>query len=413
MNGQNNASTSTSTSTVEDDAFRAAFREAVDNRAGTFSKDEKAQMREQLRAAVSSGTHAEAAAGTAHAARCANSDVRTSRASANASHRPARYTAARPPRTRWAIAAGLAAALVFGGGGAALASGAISVSLPDAVADLFDGHVADTEIVEKVGRPVGASATSNGVTVTADAIAGDASNIKILYTISRDDGEPFDIPEDAKMTNGLLTLSFDAPGSIINDTHGMGGGSYFYDADPTDNRIQYVEEWSVDADGSLIGKTVHADFRDLKAYATDEIALAKGEWKLDFKINYEDASRALAAGTAIDQSGMSATIAQVSISPVGFSVEYLVDDTMDYSTFGSGSSGQMTASEADELDRFYNHDYVITMKDGSQISTSEAGGSANVVGDKTEVRQRFFFDSIIDVDQVESVTINGVEIPFA
>ena len=53
---------------------------------------------------------------------------------------------------------------------------------------LFGGAPAQTEIIDKIGYPVGASDTDNGVTVTADAVMGDAYNAVIVYTISRDDG---------------------------------------------------------------------------------------------------------------------------------------------------------------------------------------------------------------------------------
>lgn len=43
----------------------------------------------------------------------------------------------------------------------------------DAFAGLFGGGPAETEIIDRIGCPIGASATSNGVTITADAIMGD------------------------------------------------------------------------------------------------------------------------------------------------------------------------------------------------------------------------------------------------
>ena len=323
------------------------------------------------------------------------------------------------PYARWAVAAGLAAALILGGGGVAVATGAITVPLPTAVADLFGGKPADTEIVKKVGRPVGASATSNGVTITADAIVGDASNIKVLYTIAREDGKPFDIPAGAKTEDGLLMVGFSSPGTDIEGASGMGGGSYFYDADPTDNKIQYVEEWSVDASGSLIGKTMHVDVRDLMVYsgtyesdvdaAVDQV-LAKGEWKLDFKIDYKDSSRPLGEGIELDQNGMKATVKRASISPVGFTIEYVVDGAIDDSKIGS--DGMMTDEANAELEKFFDQDYVVTMKDGSQIKASNTGGSSHKESGKEVVKRGFFFDNIIDVDQVESVTVNGTELPF-
>lgn len=336
---------------------------------------------------------------------------------------------ARRPRTRWAVAAGLVAALLLGGGGTAIASGVISVPLSQAVQDLFGGSVADTKIVDKVGRPAGASATSNGVTVTADAIIGDAANVKIVYTISRDDGKPFDFSGG---NYSATSMGFESPGSFIDGTRGMAGGAYFYDADPTDNKVQYVEEWNVDVDGgeSLIGKTIHVDLRDLKVYSADEGVsagdatsgdqsanaanagklLAKGEWKLDFKVNYEDAGVSIGEGTKIKQGGMDATIDKATISPVAFTIEYSVNGLLEDS--GNAESGQETEERQGALESFCNQDYVFTMKDGSKIEVSNASSSMNrdEVGGREIIKRGFFFDQIIDVDQVASVTVNGTEL---
>ncbi len=73
----------------------------------------------------------------------------------------------------------------WGGG----ATGALG-SAGDAFAGLFGGGPAETEIIDQIGYPIGASATSNGVTITADAIMGDTYSYAIVYSIRRDDGSP-------------------------------------------------------------------------------------------------------------------------------------------------------------------------------------------------------------------------------
>lgn len=423
--------------------FRAEYQGELSG-AG-LSDDAKARLKGKLRQAVVAKAAARAAEEAA-AAKDAEAPLHVpvqvlempARTAANAARamaetgsqsvapRRQRRSARRP---RWAVAAGLVAALLLGGGVTAIASGVISVPLPQAVQDLFGGGVADTKIVDKIGRPVGASATSNGVTVTADAIIGDAANVKIVYTISRDDGKPFDFSGG---NYRATSMGFESPGGIIDGTRGMAGGAYFYDADSTDNKVQYVEEWNVDVDGgeSLIGKTIHVDLRDLKAYSVDEGVsagdatsgdqsanaanagklLAKGEWKLDFKVNYEDAGVSIGEGTKIKQGGMDATIDKATISPVAFTIEYSVNGLLEDS--GNAESGQETEERQSALESFLNQDYVFTMKDGSKIEVSNASGSMNrdEVGGKEIVKRSFFFDQIIDVDQVASVTVNGTEL---
>ena len=73
--------------------------------------------------------------------------------------------------------------------GVAGATGALD-SAGEAFAGLFGGGAAETEIIDQIGYPIGASATSNGVTITADAIVGDTYSYANSEIARRDDGEP-------------------------------------------------------------------------------------------------------------------------------------------------------------------------------------------------------------------------------
>ncbi|MFQ9127295.1 MAG: DUF4179 domain-containing protein [Butyricicoccaceae bacterium] len=86
-------------------------------------------------------------------------------------------------------AVGIAAALVLSIG--AGASGVLK-SASEVFAGVF-GPTADTEIIDQIGRPIGASDTVNGVTVTADAILFDGYNYLISYTLEKEDGSSFGV----------------------------------------------------------------------------------------------------------------------------------------------------------------------------------------------------------------------------
>ena len=122
-------------------------------------------------------------------------------------------------KRRWqAVAAAAAAVGVLAVlGGAAYASGAL-MTMAEAVDAALTGAPAPTEIVDKVGRPVGAGASSNGVTVTAEAIFGDRENYAIVYSIAKDDGTAFDLPP--KTDSGTLPLRFQegSPTASVSDT---------------------------------------------------------------------------------------------------------------------------------------------------------------------------------------------------
>ena len=84
---------------------------------------------------------------------------------------------------------------------------------------------ANTEIVNKIGHPIGASATDGGVTITADAIIGDAHHYAIVYTIAKADGSAFDFDTSDTVGDGILPLSFDRQDTELGLMGGAHGSS--------------------------------------------------------------------------------------------------------------------------------------------------------------------------------------------
>ena len=76
----------------------------------------------------------------------------------------------------------------------ALTAEATNGTVSNLLAPIFGG--AQTEIVDDIGVPIGASTSVNGYTLTVDAIIGDRYSVMIAYTLSRDDGQP--IPENIR-----------------------------------------------------------------------------------------------------------------------------------------------------------------------------------------------------------------------
>ena len=116
------------------------------------------------------------------------------------------------------IAAAMAVVLVVGTSAAGILPTPTEVFAP-----LFGGAVAQTEVIDKIGRPIGASDTDNGITITAEAIMGDQYNAVIVYTLTRDDGERF-LPEGKNLDETYLMMGgFGGASWAKGDTH---GGSY-------------------------------------------------------------------------------------------------------------------------------------------------------------------------------------------
>lgn len=255
----------------------------------------------------------------------------------------------------WRIAAAVAAvvlAAALGAGGIAYASG-VRIGVLGLVDDVFNGAPANTEVVSKIGRPIGASAHANGVTITADAVIGDAQNYVIVYSISRDDGKP--ITEVKADEYGNLPLKFGDQTTWVHGVWGANGSSHFYDSDPSDNSIQYVEEMSLSTDGaSIVGQTAYASFTDLCVFDSESAQtepVISGHWNLKFKMNYEDAAVEIPSGQVFSINGLEATMDKLSVSPIALSLSYTVHEA---ANLPDAPSGQMPPELEARMDQLLN-----------------------------------------------------------
>ncbi len=305
-------------------------------------------------------------------------------------------------------AVGVAAALVLGIG--AGASGVFKTA-GEAFSGVF-GPTADTEIIDQIGRPIGASDTDNGVTITADAIIGDKYHYAVTYSIIKEDGTPFDIDLSKTVGDGVLPLNFaEEDTSLAGYFGGTHGGSYFYDADPTDAAIQYVETREV-SDGDVQGRTIKAKFSDLYAYDEDmnRVMIAEGDWSFKFNLDFEDTSINLPAGQTFGLNGMTATIDEITLSPLALRVDYTVDSEVQWDE--NAQSGKQSDHDSAQMQKYFDDvQIVINKADGTSLDMSYAGGSIKPQDGKTICQKGDMFSEIIPLEDVVSLTIGGVEIP--
>lgn len=339
-------------------------------------------------------------------------------ADAAGAKRPATAGAVPPRRRRLPLAAAVAAlALALGLGGIAYAAGGF-MNVPLFVSHLFGGESAKVEIVDKIGRPIGVSQSMNGVTISADAVIGDKYNVAVIFSVSKDDGTPFEGVEASD--NGLFPLSFsehldvDFP-LLTRITQGMSatGSSYFYDADPTDNAIQLVETRTYESDNnseiSLVGRMLTANFSDLTYFGADgsSTVIAPGSWKLSFPLNYEDTTETLEAGQTIEVNGISATIKQLSISPIALHMTYVVDQKVSWT---SEESGRLSDHDSKLMDSLLGIEVSVSMSDGTTLEMTHSVGGSITEGDGAVCETGIFWDRILDLDEVTSITVGGTTI---
>lgn len=341
----------------------------------------------------------------------ASSDAATAQSNFNGTRRKPRI-AHHPVRTAARIAAVTAVlAIVIGGAGTAMATGVLPLP-SDMLSDIFDGPASQTEIIDRIGRPVGASCSNNGVTVTADAIMGDKDMVTIAYTLTFDDPAALKkLSEPGE--NGTIAGSVD--GNVyVDGEHGGQGQSWLIDKNPNDSSIQYFAQFSVESPG-LMGRTVRTHINSLVVpRAGKELPEYKkiltGPWDLKFQLNYEDTSVTIPAPKSVNFNGTKATIQEATVSCVGVSVRYNIDRSIEH----DNNSGKMSQNMEESMDAVGNIPLIVTFKDGHvEDATSHSGYFANKLDNgTTDVHKTWPFSQVCDTDKIASVQIGDTVIPM-
>lgn len=293
---------------------------------------------------------------------------------------------------------------------AAGATGALKTA-GEAFSTVFGTNAAETEIIDKIGHPIGASATHNGVTVTADAIVGDRYHYAITFTIARDDGTAFDMDFSGIQGTNRLPLMFEESDVTLSGFRGGShGSSYFYDADSGDNAIQYVV--LRETDGEVPRKAVRVTLEDLRTNTAEENSLlAEGKWELSFDMQFEDMSVSLPAGQEFQLNGMDAVIDAITLSPIALRVDYTVASEIQWS---DAESGQLPEEDREQNARYFQSlSIVLNRTDGTTVEFSGAGGSIQKGNGETVCQKGDVFEEVIPLEEIVSVTVGGIEIPVA
>lgn len=313
---------------------------------------------------------------------------------------------------RWArVAAGLALALVLGGGGTVAVAAGVLPNPADVLSDVFGGAPAQTELLNEVGRPIGASATSNGVTVTAEAVVGDRSNFTVVYDVEFDDPSVLEGIEPGE--NGTLPLVAKTT-RYVDGVKGGGGGSWFFDADPGDGTIQYAETMGFTTwnGAGIIGRTMRFSMSEIRTYDAEGgyTTLVTGDWGLKFEMNYVDTTVDLPAGQETTWQGSDVTIDAVTVSSVGVTVDYTIERQIG----DLGPSGRLSDEAQAKQDAVLGLPVTVTFADGTTFDATNANTHSEEQNDGTSaVTKTVTYDRIIAEGDIVSVIVGDVEIPVS
>lgn len=276
----------------------------------------------------------------------------------------------------------------------------------DILSPIFGGSSAQTEIIGKIGVPINASDTSNGITITAEAIIGSKNSASIVYKISNADGSTITLPQGADVNSLTPTGGFGTQFNMNYGSHGSRRGEL-----SQDGHYRIIETISTDVDIPN-GARVTTTFKDLTYFNEEGYieTFVEGDWKIKYEFSYQDATENIEVNEIFTREGQEFTVKDIDISPISVNVNYEVNSVPsffeeDFET----ANGYPTQARIDETELYLNGvELIITTKDGLILDLSNAGGKLSNNTTHTEGCKSTTFDEIISLEDIASIQVGEI-----
>lgn len=241
---------------------------------------------------------------------------------------------------------------------------------------------AQTELVDSVGVPIGASCTANGYTLTADAVIGDKYNMAVVYSLEREDGGV--LPGEVHFANWETHFTEPTGWMDILLGTGSGGGSLSYIPSEDGKSMKIIEQWSSSNVLLRTRRHAHVRFSGLEIWdpeTYESTPLLEGTWELDFTIRYKVKSKLFWAHDfeVVDQEGNKFTVHRGEISPFGVNLRLTVPNARFGKPLLIGEIGVDFTEEEFQDQQPKMFKFAVKKKDGTIVnagtSNCNSGGS--------------------------------------
>ena len=256
----------------------------------------------------------------------------------------------------------------------ALTAEATNGTVSNLLAPLFGG--AQTEIVDEIGVPIGATASINGYTLTLDAIIGDRYSVMVAYTLSRYDGQA--IPENIDFAS--------------REINGSGYITKILIDEDAPSIAHFHLRWH--RNEPIIGRIVTATFTDLVIDSgEDDEVIAEGTWQIKYTLRYPDSTEKLPvkAFEVVDDGGRKYKVKEIMLSPLGIHLDMVF--------YEPESEGGI----------YKDFKMSLIMTDGTELPLPDGGGGGHwTEGDKkADVDYYAEFDVPIPREDIQAIVICG------
>lgn len=283
--------------------------------------------------------------------------------------------AVRPRSRRLACALAVAAALVIGTSGLAVASGLGEGGLKSLLQHLFGGSPADPDTVSQLGSAQSVSTTNNGVTASLEAIIGDDHNLYLLLAFTDELKTGFGLGSDegpACVSLTACTIDGASPDSPLIPESWTSRALL---GDEESANTAYVVVSSTLAEGSWPGQDVVLTIESLQAWGTysPEHELRgipiDGPWVLKFAVDRGDVGREIPGGQTLQVGKSQLVIGSIYLSPIGLDIVFPV-------TTEAVESGAVVAPFVSTLDLMQTP-VTLTLSDGTTFGLNVGAEASN------------------------------------
>ena len=315
--------------------------------------------------------------------------------------------------SRW-VAAALAAVLVLVAAVGAGASMGVFHQVEDPFTAMFRlpdkvGPL-DMELVEKMGQQVGVSAVSNGVTITVDSALRDRHIYMMLLSIHMEG-----------LDENTLELDKVVPGGCLK---GLGGSSWgAMDLEPGDDTIQIRMQFMHDEGFSDEPVKLTLERLVLNPREFMRERTIAGTWELEFEVDYEDMVISLPGGQEVEAAGIPLRIEEVTVSPLSIMAKFTAypgDHDLSEETVKVRHDAGINLQN-----RLALLDLQMTTADGVKYASPDYSAQSHIQGNGghldvdspgedggCEGYSILYFERPVALEEIASVTVEGVEIPI-
>jgi|GEM_PF-2941734 len=246
--------------------------------------------------------------------------------------------------------------------------------------------------MDKAGILLNRSATDNGTVINIRAAMGDKNCAYLLLDVTAPTGTVLN-KDEYEFEDMPIDFYDDEFYKIPNQNGGSAGWDILTqkDENPNDNKKSFVI--SVGCAGiNLQNREIKMTLKNLSVPSgkLTYTPVVKGEWKFNFKLDYDTASKIIKVNKVSHDSNGYATIPAVNLSALSADVTFI----------------NMKYRSGTEL--YKPPKMIIYYKDGTQDVIMNGGGT----GDEDCYTKVYKFNAPMDFNKVEKISIGDVEIPI-